>query len=190
MASGTSRTRSSRRPRRVADAGTPTETVGFVGLGVMGAPMARHLLDAGMALVVHNRSSGPAEALRELGASVAATPRELTSRSRVVIAMLPDSADVSAVVEGSDGLLAGAAEGSLIIDMSTISPIVTRRLAALAADRGVAMLDAPVSGGDVGAREASLSIMVGGDGDAFERALPILQVLGRTIVHVGAAGAG
>jgi 2-hydroxy-3-oxopropionate reductase len=166
------------------------ETIGFVGLGVMGAPMALHLLEAGLPLVVHNRSPAAAETLRGSGADVAGSPRELAARTTIVVTMLPDTPDVSAVVDGADGLLAGASAGSLFIDMSTISPLVARRLAGKAAEQGVAMLDAPVSGGDVGAREATLSIMVGGESAAFERALPILELMGKTVVHVGDSGAG
>jgi 2-hydroxy-3-oxopropionate reductase len=166
------------------------ETVGFVGLGVMGAPMAHNLVGAGVALVVHNRSPAAVEELRAEGASAAATPREVAERSAVTITMLPDSSDVTAVVEGPDGILAGASAGNLVIDMSTISPIVARRLAERAREVGVQMLDAPVSGGDVGAREATLSIMVGGEEAAFERALPILKLLGKTVRRVGGHGAG
>jgi 2-hydroxy-3-oxopropionate reductase len=164
-----------------------SETVGFVGLGVMGGAMARNLVRAGVPVVVHNRSPEPVEELRAQGAAVAATPRELAERSTVSITMLPDSPDVSEVVEG---ILAGARAGHLLIDMSTISPLVARRLAERARDYGIQMLDAPVSGGDVGAREATLSIMVGGGEAAFARALPILKSLGKTVVHVGGHGAG
>jgi 2-hydroxy-3-oxopropionate reductase len=175
------------RADREAPAG---EIIGFVGLGVMGAPMARHLLEAGLPVVVHNRSPAAAESLREAGADVAGSARELAARTTIVITMLPDTPDVSAVVEGPDGLLAGAPAGSLFIDMSTISPLVARRLAAKAAEQGIDMLDAPVSGGDVGAREATLSVMAGGSTATFARALPILELLGKTIVHVGDSGAG
>jgi 2-hydroxy-3-oxopropionate reductase len=166
------------------------DTIGFVGLGVMGGAMARNLVRAGLPVVVHNRSQRAVEELRAEGTGVAASPREVADRSTVSITMLPDSPDVSAVVEGADGILAGARPGHLLIDMSTISPIVARSLAERAAETGVAMLDAPVSGGDVGAREATLSIMVGGEEAAFERALPILRILGKTVVRVGGHGAG
>jgi len=171
--------------------GTPIEeTVGFIGLGVMGAAMARNLVRAGVPVVVHNRSQGAVEELEAEGAAAAASPREVAERCTLTITMLPDSPEVAAVVEGGAGVLAGAADGHLLIDMSTISPIVARRLAQQAQERGVAMLDAPVSGGDVGAREATLSIMVGGDEAAFTRARPVLQILGKTVVRVGASGAG
>ena len=166
------------------------QTIGFIGLGVMGDPMARNLLDAGHSLVVHSRSPGPVEALAEAGAETASSPREVAERTDVVITMLPDSPAVEAVVLGEDGVLAGASEGDLLIDMSTIHPTVSVAVAEAAAERGVAALDAPVSGGDVGAQQGTLSIMVGGEADAVERARPLFEVLGKTIVHVGEAGAG
>jgi 2-hydroxy-3-oxopropionate reductase len=166
------------------------ETIGFIGLGVMGDPMARNLLDAGHSLVVHSRSPGPVEALAEAGAETASGPREVAERTDVVITMLPDSPAVEAVVLGEDGVLAGASEGDLLIDMSTIHPTVSVAVAEAAGERGVAALDAPVSGGDVGAQQGELSIMVGGEEHAYERARPIFDVLGKTIVHVGEAGGG
>jgi 2-hydroxy-3-oxopropionate reductase len=165
-------------------------TIGFIGLGVMGDPMARNLLDAGHSLVVHSRSPEPVKVLAEAGAETASSPREVAERSDVVITMLPDSPAVEAVVLGEDGVLAGTSEGELLIDMSTIHPTVSVAVAEAAAERGVAALDAPVSGGDVGAQQGTLSIMVGGEEDAFERARPIFEVLGKTITHVGDAGAG
>lgn len=166
------------------------ERIGFIGLGIMGRPMAQNLLRAGYALVAHNRSQGPVEELVAAGATAAANPREVAERSDVVITMLPDGPDVRAVGTGEDGLLAGARQGLLWIDMSTIAPGVAQELARLAGERGMAMLDAPVSGGDVGAREGTLSIMVGGSDADFARAEPMLRVLGKTIAHVGPAGAG
>jgi 2-hydroxy-3-oxopropionate reductase len=167
-----------------------SETVGFIGLGVMGAPMAGNLVEAGHSLVVHSRSPEPVDALAEAGAETAQSPREVAERADVVITMLPDSPAVEAVVFGDDGVLAGASEGDLLVDMSTIHPTVSVAIAQAAAERGVAALDAPVSGGDVGARQGTLSIMVGGDAADFERAHPLFEVLGKTIVHVGDAGAG
>jgi 2-hydroxy-3-oxopropionate reductase len=167
-----------------------SETVGFIGLGVMGAPMAGNLVEAGHSLVVHSRSPEPVDALAEAGAETAQSPREVAERADVVITMLPDSPAVEAVVFGDDGVLAGASEGDLLVDMSTIHPTVSVAIAQAAAERGVAALDAPVSGGDVGARQGTLSIMVGGDAADFERARPLFEVLGKTIVHVGDAGAG
>ena len=166
------------------------ETIGFIGLGVMGAPMARNLLAAGHDLVVHSRSPEPVDALAAEGAQAAGGPSEVAQRSDVVITMLPDSPAVEAVVLGEGGVLDGAREGALLVDMSTIHPTVSIAVAKAAAERGVAALDAPVSGGDVGAREGTLSIMVGGRAEDVERARPLLEVLGKTIVHVGDAGAG
>jgi 2-hydroxy-3-oxopropionate reductase len=165
-------------------------TVGFIGLGIMGRPMAANLLAAGHELLVHNRSPDSVAALVAAGAGAAATPREVAERSDVIITMLPDSPDVEAVYRGSDGVLAGVRSGHLLIDMSTIAPTVARSLALNAGDLGAEMLDAPVSGGDVGARDGTLSIMVGGTEPAFDRALPLLQALGKTIVRVGGSGTG
>jgi 2-hydroxy-3-oxopropionate reductase len=166
------------------------EKVGFVGLGIMGKPMARNLMEAGYELTVHNRSPEKAEELGEEGATVAGSPAEVAEKSDVVITMLPDSPDVEHVVAGEDGVLAGIGEGALLIDMSTISPVVTEELAAKAKEKGASMLDAPVSGGDVGAIEGTLSIMVGGEEEDFERARPLFEVMGKTVTHVGPAGAG
>jgi 2-hydroxy-3-oxopropionate reductase len=166
------------------------ERVGFIGLGVMGAPMARHLLSAGFPLTVHSRSAPPVEALVAEGASWASKPIDVARASDVIVTMLPDTPDVELVLLGADGVADGAAEGSLVIDMSTIDPIATRSYAERFAEGGVSMLDAPVSGGQVGAEGGTLSIMVGGPDDAFERALPVFEAMGSTIVHVGPAGAG
>lgn len=169
--------------------------VGAIGLGIMGAPMARNLLRAGFPLVVWNRTVARADALVAEGAQLAASPREVAERAEIAITMLSDSPDVEAVYRGPDGVLAGVTsrgrEGApVLIDMSTIAPRVARELAREAAAAGAAMLDAPVSGGDVGAQEGSLSIMVGGDAAALERARPALEALGTRITHVGASGAG
>jgi 2-hydroxy-3-oxopropionate reductase len=166
------------------------EQIGFIGLGIMGRPMAHNLLTAGYALVVHNRSRGPVDELVAAGASAAATPREVAQQCDLVITMLPDGPDVRAVATGESGLLAGARPGMLWIDMSTIAPGVAQELARLAGERGVALLDAPVSGGDAGARAGTLSIMVGGSAADVARAEPILRALGTTIVHVGPSGVG
>jgi len=165
-------------------------TIGFVGLGIMGKPMARNLIKAGYPLVVHNRSRGVVEELSKERAQTATSPREVAARSEVVITMLPDSPDVELVYAGEQGILAGAKEGRLLIDMSSISPIVARKLAQQAEKQGCDMLDAPVSGGEAGAIAGALSIMIGGKALAVERAMPIFQVLGKNIVHVGDAGAG
>ncbi|HEX2172254.1 MAG TPA: 2-hydroxy-3-oxopropionate reductase [Dehalococcoidia bacterium] len=166
------------------------ERIGFIGLGIMGRPMARNLLKAGYTITVHNRSRGPVDELAGEGARPAVSPREVAAESDVVILMLPDSPDVQAVMLGDDGVLAGARPGMLVIDMSTISPVVARDLADRARTQGVGMLDAPVSGGDVGAIQGTLSIMAGGAAGDFDRARPIFEVLGKTIVHVGESGAG
>lgn len=165
-------------------------TIGFIGLGIMGKPMARNLIKAGYPLVVHNRSRGVVEELSKEGAQTATNPQEVAARSEVVITMLPDSPDVELVYAGEQGIFAGAKEGRLLIDMSSISPIVARKLAQQAEKQGCDMLDAPVSGGEAGAIGGALSIMIGGKALAVERAMPIFQVLGKNIVHVGDAGAG
>jgi 2-hydroxy-3-oxopropionate reductase len=166
------------------------ERIGFIGLGVMGKPMARNLIRAGHQLVVHSRTRADADELAADGATVAATPREVAEQAGVTILMLPDSPQVREVLEGENGLLAGAATGSLVVDMTTCSPVVTRELAGECDERGVAWVDAPVSGGDVGAREATLSIMAGGSEEDVARARPLFEALGRTIVHVGPVGSG
>jgi 2-hydroxy-3-oxopropionate reductase len=166
------------------------DKVGFVGLGIMGKPMARNVLEAGYDLVVYNRSREPVDEMVEDGASAASNPRAVAENSDIVITMLPDSPDVREVVAGENGALEGVGEGSLLVDMSTISPVVTEELATQVKKKGASMLDAPVSGGDVGAIEGTLSIMVGGSEEDFERARPLFEVMGKTIVHVGGNGAG
>lgn len=166
------------------------ERVGFIGLGTMGKPMARNLIKAGYSLTVHNRSRGAVEELGKVGAQAATSPKEVAANSDVIITVLPDSPDVEGVVTGEQGIFEGARPGMLLIDMSTISPVVARHLAGDAQTRGVEMLDAPVSGGEVGAINGTLSIMVGGKKDAFDRALPLFQAMGKNIVHIGEAGAG
>jgi 2-hydroxy-3-oxopropionate reductase len=165
-------------------------TVGFIGLGVMGRPMANNLLKCDVDLVVPSRSAGPVEELVAAGATAADSPAAVVEAAETVVLMLPDDAAVSAVVEGEHGLLSAPLDGRLVIDMSTVSPGLARRIGPAIGAVGGAFLDAPVSGGDVGAREATLSIMVGGPADAFERATPVFEKLGRTIVHVGPTGAG
>jgi 2-hydroxy-3-oxopropionate reductase len=165
-------------------------TIGFIGLGIMGKPMARNLLKAGYALVVHNRSGTAVDELSKEGAQPAASSREVAAASEIVITMLPDSPDVELVYAGENGIFAGAKAGMLLIDMSSISPVVARKLAEEAEKRGLNMIDAPVSGGEAGAINATLSIMIGGKAPAVERAMPIFQALGKNIVHVGDAGAG
>ena len=165
-------------------------TIGFIGLGIMGKPMARNLMKAGYSLVVHNRSRAAVDELSREGAQPAASSREVAAASEIVITMLPDSPDVELVYAGENGIFAGAKAGMLLIDMSSISPVVARKLAGEAEKRGLDMIDAPVSGGEAGAINATLSIMIGGKAPAVERAMPIFQALGKNIVHVGDAGAG
>lgn len=166
------------------------ETVGFIGLGIMGRPMALNLLRAGYPLVVHNRTRAKEKELVEAGAKSAATPHEIAEQAEIVITMLPDSPDVEQVYLGDDGIIGAAREGQLLIDMSSIAPAVAQAVADAAREAGADALDAPVSGGDVGARDGTLSIMVGGPDEAFERARPLFDVLGKTVVHLGGAGAG
>ena len=166
------------------------ERIGFIGLGLMGKPMARNLIKAGYTVTVHNRSRPSVDELAAEGATAASSPREVAEGSDVVIMIVPDSPDVEAVVLGPDGIAEGAREGTLIIDMSTIAPGVATQVAQTVAERGIRMLDAPVSGGDKGAIAGTLSIMVGGDKVDFDRALPIFEVLGKTITHCGPSGAG
>ena len=164
--------------------------IGFIGLGIMGKPMARNLLKAGFPLVVHNRSRTAVDELSKEGAQPAASSKEVAATSEVIITMLPDSPDVELVYAGENGVFAGAKTGVLLLDMSSISPVVGRKLAGEAEKRGLDMIDAPVSGGEAGAISATLSIMIGGKASAVERAMPIFQALGKNIVHVGAPGAG
>lgn len=165
-------------------------TLGLVGLGIMGRPMARNLMKAGYPLIVHDIARVAVDELAAEGARPASSPREVAEACDVLITMLPDSPEVEVVYLGSDGAFEALRPGWLAIDMSSISPRVSRDLAARAAAAGAEMLDAPVSGGDKGAIAGTLSIMVGGEAASFERALPILRAMGRTIVHVGPAGAG
>ncbi|MDP9411971.1 MAG: 2-hydroxy-3-oxopropionate reductase [Actinomycetota bacterium] len=165
--------------------------VGFVGLGIMGLPMARNLMAAGYGLAVFNRTRRKAEELAAGGrAEVAESPGELARECDVVITMLPGPPEVRAVFAGEGGLLQGARRGTLLVDMSTSSPDLARELAQAARRRGIGMLDAPVSGGDVGAEEGTLSIMAGGEEKDFQRAKPLFEAMGETITHVGESGAG
>jgi 2-hydroxy-3-oxopropionate reductase len=173
----------------------PTTTIaplraGFVGLGVMGRAQARRILAAGIPLTVHSRTAWAVEALVAEGATAAASPAEVAAASDVVIVMVPDAPDLEAVLNGPDGILAGAHDGLVVAGMGTHHPGAMPPLAERCAAVGVRLLDAPVSGGEVGAIEGSLSIMAGGDAVAFERALPVFRAMGRTIVHVGPSGAG
>jgi 3-hydroxyisobutyrate dehydrogenase len=167
-----------------------SETVGFIGLGIMGQGMARNLLKAGFRLLVWNRTPDKAKALAADGAEQAESPAALSGACDVIITCVSDTPDVEQVILGENGVIHGIRPGSLVIDMSTISPSATQRMAALLEAKGAHMLDAPVSGGSEGAANGTLSIMVGGSAQQFERAGPVLQALGRTITHVGPQGAG
>jgi 2-hydroxy-3-oxopropionate reductase len=165
-------------------------TVGFIGLGIMGAPMAANLVKAGFDVVGYNRTPDKVQALIKQGGRGAEGIAEVVRGADVVVTMLPDSPDVHEVTTGPDGVFENAEPGLLYVDMSSIRPDVSRSVAAAGQERGIRVLDAPVSGGEAGAIEASLSIMVGGETADFEAALPMLQAVGKTIVHVGPAGAG
>lgn len=166
------------------------ERIGFIGLGAMGKPMARNLLMAGYPVSVLTRTRARAEDLLADGAAWCDTPKEIAQGSDVVITMLPDTPDVVEVIGGTNGVLAGSHPGMLIIDMSTISPIEARNLARDSEAQGCDFLDAPVSGGEIGAQKGALSIMAGGKEGAFNRALPIFRAVGKTILHIGDSGAG
>jgi 2-hydroxy-3-oxopropionate reductase len=169
-----------------------SDRIGFIGLGVMGKPMALNLRKKGVALVVTSRSRPPVDVLVQAGATAAETAAEVARQSDVIFTMVPDSPDVRAVLEGPAGVFETARPGSVIVDMSTIAPAVSRELAARAAALGLQMLDAPVSGGEIGAINGSLSIMVGGDAAALERVRPMLNAMGNPerVVHIGPAGSG
>jgi 2-hydroxy-3-oxopropionate reductase len=166
------------------------QTIGFIGLGIMGRPMAKNLLKAGYSLVVHSRSQGPVQELIAAGAGSAASAGEVASQVDVLVTMLPNSPDVELVALGEHGILDGARRGLLFLEMSTISPLVSQKVGKALGDRGVRMLDAPVSGGEKGAIDAALSIMVGGAKADFEAALPVFEAMGKTITHLGPLGAG
>jgi len=166
------------------------ERIGFIGTGIMGEPMARNLLRAGYPLTVHTRTRSRAQALLNEGARWTDTPRDLAQASDVVITCVTDTPDVQAVLLGPAGVIEAAREGLICIDMSTISPVETRKMGEILAQRGVTLLDAPVSGGQIGAIEAKLSIMMGGPAEVVEKVRPILETLGRTITHCGPLGSG
>ena len=166
------------------------ERIGFIGLGIMGRPMAGHLLDAGYSVTVWNRTRSKMAPLVERGGAAASSPREVAAASDITITMVADTPDVLDVILGPQGVVHGVRPGSVVVDMSTISPVATREIARRLAERDAEMLDAPVSGGEKGAIEGTLSIMVGGKPEVFERVLPVFQKLGRLIVHLGESGAG
>ncbi|MGV3720298.1 MAG: NAD(P)-dependent oxidoreductase [Actinomycetota bacterium] len=164
--------------------------IGFIGLGIMGRPMCANLLKAGYSLTVWNRSQPGIDEVVGYGADAGATPADVAAKSDVIITIVTDSPDVQRVVLGPDGVIEGAKAGSVVIDMTTMSPSVTREISAALGEKGVEMLDAPVSGGDVGAKAGTLSIMVGGKEEVFERCLPVFQAMGKNIIHIGDTGAG
>jgi 2-hydroxy-3-oxopropionate reductase len=168
------------------------QTVGFIGLGLMGKPMARNLLKKGFAVIAHSRSQGPVGELVKEGATAAGSPAEVARSARVIITMLPDGPDVEKVLEGGHGVFEAMAPGTVIVDSSTIAPAMARRLASRAKEAGSSMLDAPVSGGEIGAIEGTLTFMVGGDAASLEAVREILGAMGKPerIVHVGESGAG
>ena len=164
--------------------------VGYIGLGLMGKSMARNILKAGFPLVVHNRSRAAVDELVAEGAIAASSPAVVAAQVDIIFTNLPDSPDVEKVVLGERGIIEAAHDGLIVIDNSTIKPASARMIAAELAKKGIYSLDAPVSGGDIGAKNGTLTIMVGGDASALERAMPVLQAMGKTITHVGDAGAG
>lgn len=167
-----------------------SDRVGFIGLGIMGQSMARNLLRAGFPVRVWNRTAGKLAVLAAEGATTATSPADLAAQCEVIFICVSDTPDVQAVVLGEHGIIHGVRPGALVVDMSTISPAATREMAAALRARGVAMLDAPVSGGSEGAAKGTLTIMVGGQAADFARALPYFQAMGKTITHVGENGAG
>jgi 3-hydroxyisobutyrate dehydrogenase len=167
-----------------------SERVGFVGLGIMGRGMANNLLQAGFPLTVWNRTASRVEPFVDAGAQAGTSPADVAAKSDIVVVCVSDTPDVESVILGDDGIAHGAQPGTLVIDCSTISPHVTRDIASALAEKGVHMLDAPISGGSEGAAKGTLSIMVGGEDEQFARALPVLEAMGKTITHVGPNGAG
>ena len=168
----------------------PKPKIGFIGLGIMGKPMAGHLIDAGYELVVHNRNRDAVNELVGKGAAEAHSGKEVAEQSNIVITMLPDSPDVESVALGEGGIIEGAHEGLIFVDMSTIAPSVTTQVGEALAEKGVQSLDAPVSGGDIGAQNATLSIMVGGDEDTFNAVEPLFDIMGQSAILCGPLGAG
>lgn len=166
------------------------ERIGFIGLGIMGQGMARNLLQAGFVVRVWNRTAARMESLVAAGATPGSSPADVAAHSDIILICVSDTPDVQAVVLGEEGVIQGVKPGALVVDHSTISPLATQEMAARLAQQGVAMLDAPVSGGSEGAARGTLSIMVGGAVEQFDRALPVFRAMGKTITHVGPHGAG
>jgi 2-hydroxy-3-oxopropionate reductase len=167
-----------------------TEKVGLIGPGLMGQPMGLNLIKAGYPLWVYSRTAERAQPLADAGATVCATPREVAEQADIIISIVSDTPDVEAVILGEEGAIHGLSQGKVLVDMSTISASATRKIAGQLAEQGVEMLDAPVSGGDIGAKAGTLSIMVGGKQEVFDRVLPLFEVMGKSIVLVGDVGAG
>ncbi len=166
------------------------EQVGFIGLGIMGRGMANNLLKAGFKVRVWNRTASRADALVEAGAELGSSPADVAAQSDIIVTCVSDTPDVEQVILGEDGVIHGAKSGALVVDCSTISPQVTKDIAAKLAEKGVHMLDAPISGGSEGAAKGTLSIMIGGEEAQFQRALPVFQAMGKTITHIGTIGSG
>ena len=166
------------------------ENIGFIGTGIMGKPMAHNLLKAGYRLTVHNRTRARAEQLLSEGASWAENPADVANHSDVVITCVPDTPDVRAVLIGKGGVIAAARAGLICVDMSTISPAATKEMGQILEDKGVTLIDAPVSGGEIGAIEGKLSIMMGGPKEAVEKVRPVMEVMGRTVTYCGPLGSG
>jgi len=167
-----------------------SKKIGFIGLGIMGKPMARNLMKAGYSLVVYNRTASKAQELVQAGAQQVGSPKEVAENSQIIITMVSDSPEVEEVILGPKGVIQGLKAGSVVIDMSSISPVVTQRIAAELSTKGATMLDAPVSGGETGAVQGTLSIMVGGDEEVFNEVKPVLEKMGKSVVRVGRIGAG
>lgn len=166
------------------------ETIGFIGLGIMGRPMCTNLLKAGFSVTAWNRTPSRLQPVLEAGAKAAGSPKEVAENSGIIITIVSDSPDVKQVILSDEGVIHGVKPGSVVIDMSTISPAVTRGIAAALAKKNVHMLDAPVSGGDTGAINGTLAIMVGGEETTFERCLPVFEAMGKSITRVGESGMG
>ncbi len=168
------------------------EKIGFIGLGIMGIPMAKNLAKAGFELVVWNRTIAKAQKFAEEvpGTTVAASPADVGAETSIIITIVTDSSDVAAVILGEHGVIAGIRPGSTVIDMSTISPAVERELSIKLEEKGCSLIDAPVSGGDIGAKAGTLAIMAGGNEDVFEKVLPVFEAMGKTITYCGPVGAG
>jgi 2-hydroxy-3-oxopropionate reductase len=164
--------------------------IGFIGLGIMGKPMSKNLLKAGYELVVYNRSRPSMDEVVAAGAKPASSPRDVAEKTKIIITMLPNSPDVQEVVLGENGIIEGAQKGSILIDMSSISPHVTRAVASRLSEKGMSMLDAPVSGGEPGAVQGTLAVMVGGKEEDFKTCYNIMKVMGKTVTYVGDIGAG